>query len=269
MLVFVSGQMVQDAHINVFDEGLLYGYGVYETLRVYQGTAFKMDEHIERLQQSAREIQLPAPEKKDLQNAIQKTIQANRLSQAALRVVLTAGSQSDWGTATPSLIVMAKPLGQIPKTFSAVTVPFHRDVAKAKTLNCLTSVLARKQAKKAGCDEAIFTQKGNVLEGTTSNLFCIHGNTITTPKDGVLEGITRHAVIELAKQNGFDVRQESLSKEQLFGADEAFLTSTLKQVVSLTKVDGKKIRAGKTTQTLQHAFQEFVQNEISRQKQSA
>lgn len=268
MRTYLNGAMVKNAQTSVFDEGLLYGYGVYETLRVYQGIAFKQDEHVRRLQTSAREIQLEAPSDVVLRDAIDKTIHANHISNAALRVVLTGGSQSDWGVVQPSLIILAKPLSRIPEEFSAVTVSYRRDVAHAKTLNCLTSVLARKQAQKAGGDEALFTRKENVLEGTTSNVFAVHGNTLTTPNDGVLPGITRQAVIDLAVEHGLDVRLQPLPKEKLYAADEAFLTSTLKQIVPLTKIDGKPVPPGKITPTLQRAFQEYIQNEISRQKQS-
>jgi len=156
MRSFLNGEMVDAPTISALDEGLLYGYGVYETLRVYSGVPFRLQEHVRRLRASAQKVDMRVPSDKKITDAIHATVSRNALKDAALRVVLTAGAQSDWGNAEPSLLVLAKPVSPVKAAFKAVSVPFHRDVAQAKTLNCLTAVMARKRAVQAGADEALF-----------------------------------------------------------------------------------------------------------------
>ncbi len=266
MRVFLNGQLLDSAAVSVFDEGLLYGYGVYETLRVHQGVAFRQTEHILRLCESAKQTGMACPDETELADAMRATISGNGLKEAALRVVLTAGGKSDWGDVPQSLIVMAKPLSEQKAALSAITVPYHRNVAQAKTLNCLTAVVARKAAAEKRADEALFTKNGNVLEGTTCNVFAVFGQTLVTPKEGVLSGITRGIVMALAEKHGLLVEERTLPLDTLLSANEAFITSTLRQIVPLTAVDGKNIPRGPLTTQLQHAFAEFVLHEISSQK---
>src|SRR3989338_5525836 len=128
MLTFLNGKLVKRPEISVFDEGLLYGYGVYETLRAYSGVAFRLEEHAARLEASALEIGLDFPGKSEVKQAVQETIEANKLSDAALRVVLTSGGSSTWGKSESHLIVMAKKPDPVKPAFRAVSVRFHRDV---------------------------------------------------------------------------------------------------------------------------------------------
>ncbi len=262
MLSFLNGQMVDAPAISALDEGLLYGYGVYETLRVYSGTVFRQGEHVSRLRQSAEKIGIPVPSASPVNDAIAQTIAANGLKDAALRVILTAGGSSDWGHAEPSLLILARPLSAVPSTFKAISVPFHRDVAQVKSLNCLTSVMARKRAHAAGCDEAIFRNGRSVLEGTTCNVFAVFGRELLTPKDGVLEGVTRNVVLSLASDVGLVPAEGPLTYARLLQADEAFITSTIKEVVPLVELDGKKIKTGRKTAELQDAYDALVQREI-------
>jgi len=266
MRAFANGQLADSPLISAFDEGLLYGYGVYETLRAYSGVCFRQAEHVRRLRQSAEKIQMPVPSEEKINDAIDRNIRGNGLKDAALRVVLTAGGSSDWGKAEPSLLVLARGLTQVPSTFRAISVPFHRDVAQAKTLNCLTSVMARKHAQAAGCDEAVFRIGRSVLEGTTCNVFAVFGNQLLTPKDGVLEGVTRNAVLSLATDVGLVPSERPLTYDRLLQADEVFLTGTLKQIVPLVELDGKKIKTGKKTAEIQAAYAELVRREIQGQK---
>ncbi len=262
MRCFLDGHLTEDPMVSAFDEGLLYGYGVYETLRVYSGVPFRSGEHIRRLQKSAELVGLPVPSASSLSDAVAKTISANRLKEGALRVVLTAGSKSWWGQASPSLLVLAKSLPKQPPSFKAITVPFHRDVAKAKTLNCLTSILARQEASLKGADEALFTLEGNVLEGTTANIFAVKGNEIITPKEGVLDGITRGIVVEIAKGKGFHVKERRLPVDELYGSDEIFLTGSVKQVIPVREVDRRKVPLGKVVPLVSEGFDDYVRNEI-------
>ncbi|MBI2445661.1 aminotransferase class IV [Candidatus Micrarchaeota archaeon] len=266
MRAFLNGQSVDAPSISALDEGLLYGYGVYETLRVYSGVAFRQDEHVRRLRQSAEKIELPVPSEQVVHDAIRRTIESNTLKDAALRVVLTAGARSDWGRAEPSLLVLARPFTAVPTSFKAISVPFHRDVAQAKTLNCLTSVMARKRAQAAGCDEAIFRIGRSVLEGTTCNVFAVLGAELLTPKDGVLQGVTRNAVLSLASDVGLEASEGPLTYDRLLHADEVFLTGTLKQIVPLVELDGKKLKVGPKTAHFNAAYSELVQREIQSQK---
>ncbi len=266
MRFFLNGQMVDSPRISALDEGLLYGYGVYETLRVYGGVAFRQSEHVRRLVQSAKKIQLAAPLDEKVIDAISQTIHANKLKDAALRIILTAGAKSDWGNAEPSLLVMAKPLGSFSSSFKAITVPYHRDVAQAKTLNCLTSVMARKRAAQAGADEAIFRIGRSILEGTTCNVFSLQGDVLCTPKDGVLEGVTRNVVLELAPSIGLKTIQGPLSYDTFLQSDEAFITGTLKEIIPLCELDGKTLKTGPVAGKIQAAFSELVKGEIAASK---
>ena len=266
MRSFLNGHLVDAPCISVLDEGLLYGYGVYETLRVYSGVPFRQGEHVRRLRASAEKIEMAVPSEKKLNDAIGKTVDENGLSEAALRVVLTAGAKSDWGNAEPSLLVLAKALSPVKASFKAITVPFHRDVAQAKSLNCLTAVMARKRAAQAGCDEAVFRIGRSVLEGTTSNVFSLQGDVLTTPKDGVLEGVTRNAVIGISKELGLSVYEGPLMYDSLLKADESFITGTLKEIVPLSELDGKPLKQGPFVGKLQTAFSELVHREIQRKK---
>lgn len=262
MRFFINGQLIGEPKVSVLDEGLLYGYGVYETLRVYCGVVFRQVEHVRRLRQSAEKIGIDAPSSKEIGDAIFETVKANGLRNAALRVVLTAGSQSDWGAAEPSLLVLAKLLSPVKPCFKAICVNFHRDVASAKTLNCLTSVLARRQAQAVGVDEALFTTGCNILEGTASNVFSLSGGLLTTPKDGVLAGVTRNAVIAIAKDLGLSVYEGPLSYDALLKSDVSFVTGTLKEIVPLCELDGKTLRQGPVVAKIQSAFSELVRQEV-------
>ncbi|MBI5226195.1 aminotransferase class IV [Candidatus Micrarchaeota archaeon] len=266
MRFFLNGRTVDSPQISALDEGLLYGYGVYDTLRVYSGVAFRQEEHVCRLVQSAEKIRVTAPSGAKIHAAILKTIRANNINDAALRIILTAGAKSDWGDATPSLLVMAKPLGLFKSSFKAISVPFHRDVAQAKTLNCLTSVLARKRAAEAGADEAIFRIGRSVLEGTTCNVFSLRGDVLSTPKDGVLEGVTRNVVLELAPSLGLKTIQCPLNYDTLLQSDEAFITSTLKEIIPMHELDGKTLKTGPVTAKFQTAFSDLVKREIANGK---
>lgn len=266
MRAFLNGQMVDAPAISALDEALLYGYGVYETLRVYSGTAFRQDEHVARLRQSAEKIEMHVPSAKKVKDAIALTIQQNALQDAALRVVLTAGGKSDWGNAEPSLLVLARSLPVVPDTFKAISVPFHRDVAQVKSLNCLTSVMARKRAHAAGCDEALFRIGRSVLEGTTCNVFAVFGRELLTPKDGVLQGVTRNAVLSLASDVQLVASEGPLTYDRLLQSDEVFLTGTLKQIVPLVELDGKPLKKGPKSAELKAAFSELVTREIQRQE---
>ncbi len=266
MRSFLNGEMVDAPTISALDEGLLYGYGVYETLRVYSGVPFRLQEHVRRLRASAQKVDMRVPSDKKITDAIHATVSRNALKDAALRVVLTAGAQSDWGNAEPSLLVLAKPVSPVKAAFKAVSVPFHRDVAQAKTLNCLTAVMARKRAVQAGADEALFRIGRSVLEGTTSNVFSLSGNVLTTPKDGVLEGVTRNAVISIAQESGLSVYEGPLMYDPFLQSDEAFVTGTLKQIVPLRELDGKPLKAGPVVSRIQSAFSELVHREIQGQR---
>lgn len=263
MRSFLNGTMVDAPRVSALDEGLLYGYGVYETLRVYTGVPFRLAEHVARLRASAEKIGMHVPSESDLRDAIFKTVESNRLADAALRVVLTAGSDGDWGHAESSLLVLAKSVGSVPSRIRAITVPFHRDVAQAKSLNCLTSVLARRRAREAGVDESFFRIGRSVLEGTTCNVFALQGKVLTTPKDGVLAGVTRDVVLGLAA--GLDLRivEGPLTYDRLSQADEAFVTSTLKHVVPLVELDGKPLKQGPVVEKIQTAFSELVARETA------
>ncbi|MBI5035846.1 aminotransferase class IV [Candidatus Micrarchaeota archaeon] len=253
-----------DAKISVLDSALLYGYGAYETLRAYDGVVFRLDEHIERIIDSLKALEINTPySKKQVKEAVYSTLEGNDLKEAAMRVTITAGGKNNWGSTSPSLVVLARPAPAKAESMTALTVPFHRDLAVAKSLNCMTSMIAQKQAAEKGFDEAFFTNCGMVLEGTTSNVFCVKDREIFSPKNDVLHGITRKVVIGLAKKMGLAVKEGKLRIKSLYLADEVFITGTLKEIVPIVKVDEMAFKTGEITGKLQEEYAEEVVQETA------
>ncbi|KPK38059.1 MAG: branched-chain amino acid aminotransferase [Omnitrophica WOR_2 bacterium SM23_29] len=275
--VYVDGKLVSkdDAKISVFDHGLLYGDGVFEGIRTYDGLIFKLKEHIDRLYQSAHSIMLEVPmSKKDLIDAVKQTLRANKLKNAYIRLIVTRGV-GDLGLdprrcQKPSIIIITDKIALYPEKFykqgmEIITVPTRRNIPEAlnpqiKSLNYLNNILAKIEAINAGVEEAIMlNSEGYVAECTGDNIFIVKRGTLLTPPVyiGSLRGITRDVIFDLAKAIKIPVREEILTRHDLFNADECFLTGTAAEAIPVVKIDGRKIgdgKPGKITLKLIHKF---------------
>jgi len=263
--VYVDGKLVSkdDAKISVFDHGLLYGDGVFEGIRTYDGLIFKLKKHIDRLYQSAHSIMLEIPmSKKGLIEAVKQTLRANRLKNAYIRLIVTRGV-GDLGLdprrcQKPSIIIITDKIALYSEKFykqgmEIITVPTRRNIPEAlnpqiKSLNYLNNILAKIEAVNAGAEEAIMlNSEGYVAECTGDNLFIVKRATLLTPPVylGSLRGITRDVIFDLAKAIKIPVREEVLTRHDLFNADECFLTGTAAEAIPVVKIDGRKIGDGK------------------------
>jgi branched-chain amino acid aminotransferase len=262
--VYVSGKLVpaEQATVSVFDHGLLYGDGVFEGLRSYGGKVFRLKEHVDRLYESARAILLEIPLTRDsFAKAVNDTVAANGITDGYIRAVVTRGAGSlgldPNRCSNPQVIIIADTITLYPKEFydnglELVTVSVIRNHPAAlspriKSLNYLNNILAKIEGLKAGCIEALMlNHKGEVAECTGDNIFVVkHGRLHTPPLEaGILEGVTRNAVIELAEQAGIAVVQAPLTKHDVYVADESFLTGTAAEVVPVVKVDDRPIGTG-------------------------
>ncbi len=284
MKVYLNGRFVErsKAVLSVFDHGLLYGDGVFEGIRSYDGRIFKLAEHISRLYESAHTIMLKIPmSRAELADTVKQTVRTNKLRDAYIRLVVTRG-EGDLGLdprkcARPSVFVIADRIELYPKQLYAegltlVTVATQRNVPEAlnpqiKSLNYLNNILAKLEAINAGFDEAILlSASGYVTEATGENLFIVRDRQLLTPPPyiGVLRGITRATVMGLAARQRLTVREELLTRHDLYNAEECFLTGTAAEIVPVVKIDGREIGAGKpgpVTKRLQQAFHRLTKTE--------
>jgi len=262
--VYISGKLVDkdQATVSVYDHGLLYGDGVFEGIRSYGGKVFRLQEHLDRLWYSAKAIWLEIPISKDeMGAAIEDTLAKNGIEDGYIRVVVTRGC----GTlgldpdkcSDPQVIIITDHIALYPdevyqKGLEIITVSTARNHPAAlspriKSLNYLNNILAKIEGKQAGCVEALMlNHKGEVAECTGDNIFLArHGALLTPPNDaGILEGVTRAVVIELARSAGIEVCEIPLTKHDVYIADECFLTGTAAEVVPVVKVDSRTIGDG-------------------------
>jgi branched-chain amino acid aminotransferase len=262
--IYLDGKLCdkEDAKISVYDHGLLYGDGVFEGIRSYGGKVFRMADHLDRLWNSAKAIWLAIPIGKDeMARAIEKTLAANGIQDGYIRVVVTRGV----GTlgldpnrcSDPQVIIIADYISLYPeelyrKGLEIVTVSTMRNHPAAlspriKSLNYLNNILAKIEGQQAGCVEALMlNHKGEVAECTGDNIFLVRGGKLLTPPNeaGILEGVTRQAVMELARASGTSVHEIPLTKHDVYIAEECFLTGTAAEVVPVVKVDSRTIGDG-------------------------
>jgi branched-chain amino acid aminotransferase len=274
--VYVNGKLYEkdEAKVSVYDHGLLYGDGVFEGIRVYNSKVFKHDEHLARLYESAKHIALEIPMTVgDLKRAVEDTVKANGLTEGYIRLVVTRGPGSlglDPRGCKPNVIVIADTISLYPKELyetglKIVTASLIRNHPNAlnpriKSLNYLNNILAKIEAIRAGCLEALMlNHKGEVAECTGDNVFVIkHGVIRTPPTDaGILEGVTRDVVMELARAANIPLIEATLTRHDIYAAEEMFLTGTAAEVIAVTECDGRVIGSGKqgpVTKQLREAF---------------
>ncbi len=265
MKIYVDGKFFseRDAKISVFDHGLLYGDGLFEGVRAYNGRVFKLKEHIDRLFCSAKSILLRVPmTHRELVAATVETCRRNRLRDAYIRLVVTRGvgtlGLNPNRCKNPSVIIIAGNITLYPselyeRGMEIITVPTTRNLHSAlnpaiKSLNYLNNILAKIEANNAGCEEAIMLNaEGFVAECTGDNLFIVKEGQLLTPplSAGALYGITRRVVMELAAEAGLKVAEPNLTRYDLFNADECFLTGTAAELVPVVRIDGRVIGNGK------------------------
>ena len=264
MLVYIDGKYLpkEEARISVFDHGLLYGDGVFEGIRSYKGRVFKLDEHLQRLYDSAKAIMLEIP------------ISIEEMDDAYIRLVVTRGV-GDLGLdpdkcPVPTIIIIADKIALYPPHLyddglEIVTVSVRRNYAEAispriKSLNYLNNILAKIEGKQAGVEEVLMLNaEGYVVECSGDNIFFIKENIIVTPPThlGILEGVTRNAVIDLARELGITVKEKVFTRHDLYTAEECFLTGTAAEVIPVVKIDQRIVGNGSPGTVTQKLIEEF------------
>ncbi len=265
MKIYIDGKFLdqRDAKISVFDHGLLYGDGIFEGIRAYNGRVFKLKEHIDRLFYSAKAILLDLPmSHAELMAATAETCRRNKIRDGYIRLVVTRGvgtlGLNPNRCKNPSVIIIADKIQLYPaelyqRGMAIVTVPTTRNLHSAlnpaiKSLNYLNNILAKIEATNSGCEEAIMLNaEGFVSECTGDNVFIVKEDHLLTPplSAGALYGITRRVVMEIATESGLTVGEPNLTRYDLFNADECFLTGTGAELIPIVKIDGRVIGTGK------------------------
>jgi branched-chain amino acid aminotransferase len=283
--VYINGELVpkEKASVSVFDHGFLYGNGLFETMRAYRKKIFRLEHHLQRLFLSLEYLQFPIPFTFDtLKKAIYETIAANRLEDAYIRLNVTRGE----GTTVPDpatcknptlIIIVREYLPYSPalyqKGYSGKVVTVrpspHTPSTGMKTFNFLNHIIAKMEAKASGFNEGILVNTdGFITEGTVSNIFMVKGKTVSTPSRavGLLPGVTRQVILELAQEKGLKAVEATITPQQLSEADEAFLTNSLVEIMPLVALDGRPLGKGvpgSVTQDLSHAYSQQVKKELN------
>jgi len=277
MKIYLDGKFVDeaDAKVSVFDHGLLYGDGVFEGIRLYGGNVFRLDEHLERFEYSAKAILLDLPlTRAEWSHAVCETCRQNGLTDGYIRLVITRGvgdlGLAPWLCAKPSYFVIASKISLYPaehyeKGLAIVTVPTRRVgpgavPSTAKSLNYLNNILGKIEARQAGALEGIMlNDQGYVAEATADNVFIIHKGEMMTPSasQGALKGVTRGGIVDIAKKIGLPLREANLTRYDLWCADECFLTGTGAEVIPVVKLDGRTIGSGKPGEITRKLTAEF------------
>jgi branched-chain amino acid aminotransferase len=275
--VWLNGNLVEKekAVLSVFDHGTLYGDGVFEGIRSYNGKVFRLEKHVRRLFDSANGIRLAIPlTPKEVGEAIVGTLQANGMKDSYIRVVVTRGE----GTLgldpnrcpKPNMFIITDKIALYPQELydnglaiiTAATMRNHPNAVnpRLKSLNYLNNILAKIEAIDAGTLEAVMLNHlGYVAECTGDNLFIVRQGRVFTPpiSAGILEGVTRDEILDIARDLKFEIREENLTRQDLYVADECFLTGTAAEVIPVVKIDNRTIGAGKPGPVTQRLLKEF------------
>jgi len=277
-IVYLNGCLMplSQASISVLDYGFLYGFGLFETMRAYGGQVFRLDSHLNRLVRSAEVLGLSIGVT-DLKDAVMATLQANQLSDARIRITVSIGEGSmvpDPSTCQqPTVLILVGDYHPYPeqiyqKGFRAVVSSIRRNsqspLSRLKSANYLENMLAKQEARAAGVDEALcLNEKGLLAEASMSNIFLVNDGILRTPTEdsGILPGITREVVLELASQLGISTFEQDIRLDELSQTQEAFLTNSLIEIMPLTEIDGKPVgsgRPGPVTQRLMADYRKLV-----------
>jgi len=276
MKIYLNGEFFEreEAKISVYDHGLLYGDGVFEGIRSYNRLVFKLNEHIQRLYESAHTLMIKIPlTKSQMVNAIVATLKKNNLKDGYIRVVVTRG-EGDLGLdpkkcyGKPNVIIITDEITLYPQELyrngmEIITVPTVKNLPEAlnprlKSLNYLNNILAKIEAGNAGMSEAIMLDpSGFVAECTGDNIFIIKNNVLRTPSQGRLQGITRDAVMDIAIKNKIQAKEDFITRHEIYNADECFLTGTAAEIIPVVKVDGRVIGDGHPGKLTLKLIQQF------------
>ena len=276
--VYINGKLYDkaDARVSVYDHGLLYGDGVFEGIRIYDGKIFRLKEHVDRLFESARAIKLEIPlSPPQMLEAIQSTVAANAKKNGYIRPIVTRGAGTlgldPRKTTDPQVIIIVDDISLYPPELyenglelaTVSTIRYHPNALnpRIKSLNYLNNIMAKWEAIKAGCLEAVMlNHKGEVAEGSGDNIFVVKNGGLKTPSldSGILEGVTRNLVIQLARDQGFAVAETALTRHDLYTADEVFLTGTACEIMPVVKVDARMIGTGKPGPTVKRLRESFT-----------
>lgn len=280
--IYLNGEFVtkENAVVSVYDHGFLYGDGIFEGIRIYNGNIFKCKEHLDRLYDSAKSIDLKIPlTKEEMLQALVETIRKNELRDGYIRLVVSRGP-GDLGldprrSPKASVVIIVEQLAIYPEEaylngLKIVSVSSRRNIPdainpKIKSLNYLNNVLVKIQANLAGVGEALMLNaQGYVTEGSGDNIFIVKNGVLRTPPSyvGILEGITRNTIIDICGQLGLPVKEEPFTLHDVYVADEVFLTGTAAEVIAVREVDGRVIgegKAGPITLKLLEEFRKIVE----------
>ena len=279
--IYMNGKLVEkaDAVISVYDHGFLYGDGIFEGIRIYNSVVFKLHEHVIRLYESAKSIDLTIPLSIDeMCKAVKDAVQANAKKDGYIRLIVSRGvgnlGLDPRKTTNPQVIIIVDDISIYPeemyeKGMEIITAATIRNIPNAlnpriKSLNYLNNILAKLEANRAGVPEAIMLNHlGEVAECTADNIFLVKNGVLKTPAPqcGILEGITRNTVMDLARAEKITVEEVVITRHDVFIADECFLTGTAAEVISVVKCDGRKIGdgvPGAMTKLLRERFRKFV-----------
>ncbi len=276
-LVYIDGKLTpkSKAVVSVFDHGLLYGDGIFEGIRAYNGSVFRLVDHIDRLFDSAKSIRLKIPmTKHEMTEAVLETIRKNQLRDAYVRLVVTRGA-GDLGVdpalcKAPTVFIIAEPMASVlgptePKVIRAMLSSYRRDAVDAtshevKSLNYMNSILAKMEASSAGADDAILLDhRGFVSEGSVTNIFLVKGGRVATPSTaaGILHGITRDRLLRLCSDLGIEVQERDVTPFELTTADEVFLVGTKSEILAVGSISGAKVGTGGVGPVTRRLCQEF------------
>jgi branched-chain amino acid aminotransferase len=282
--VYINGKLFDknDAKISVYDHGLLYGDGVFEGIRVYSGKVFRLRQHIDRLYDSARSIHLEIPmSREQMTDAVLTTVKANNKKDGYIRLLVTRGAGTlgldPRKTSDPQVVIIVDDITMYPpelyqnglEIVTAATIRNHPAALnpRIKSLNYLNNVMAKIEGIRAGCLEALMlNHKGEIAECTGDNIFLVKRGILRTPPldAGILEGVTRNAIIELAEAANIPVEQVALTRHDVFAADECFLTGTAAEVIPVVKCDDRMVGTGKPgpiTCQLRERFHQLARTE--------
>ncbi len=271
-IIYLNGRLIPRSKVKLspFDHGFLYGYGLFETMRAYQGHIFRLDHHLTRLRRSAQSLGLThsilnvVEGKQSLEAACMETLEANKLKDARLRLTISAGEgdmMPDPSTcSSPTVLITARnlvplPPGKYESGFKAALSSLRRNsqspLSRLKSTCYMENILARMAARAAGCDEAVLlNEQGYLAEGSTTNIFLASNGALITPslESGVLPGITREAVLEIARASNIKTLERQVELKELIEAEEAFVTNSILELMPLTWFEGKPIGTGKAGQ---------------------
>lgn len=272
---YLNGEFVplEEAKVGVYDMGLLRGFGIYEALTTFHRKPFRFDDHMERFRRSAVGLNIHIPLSDDEMRNVLATLIASNVQEgreAVVRIVLTGGEAIEgimYNPEKPTLYVLVEELVPLPeesfsKGVSVTVYDFQRQFPESKTTNYIQAALLQEERKRAGALEILYTADGQVLECATSNFFIVKDGRILTPKEHILFGITRKVVLEVAKPH-FPIEERAVSIKEMYEADEAFLTSSFKDVVPVIQVGGNRIgdgTVGKVTKKVMDVFRSYTES---------